>query len=300
MAPRSTWKGFLKLSLVSVPVKAFTASATAAEVRLNQLHKPCNNRVKYKKTCPEHGEISNDEIISGYEYSKGQYVVVDPDEIDKLRTKGDRSVTIDGFIAPDEIDPVFHAGKTYYLLPDGAVGQKPYALLHRGMDDQNVCAVARVVISGKEQLVLLRTLDKLIAMTVLVHNGKIKSADSFTDELVDAEIGDEEMKLTNTLIEASKIDEFEFEKYKDEYTEKLTKLIQMKVEGEEVVQVPDVEEPKIINIMEALKKSVAEVASGSSDAEAADSGEGEAKAGAKKKMAPSKKPKKSSGKKKIG
>jgi len=300
MAPRSTWKGFLKLSLVSVPVKAYTASATAAEVRLNQLHKDCHNRIKYKKTCPEHGEVGNDEIVSGYEYAKGQYVVIDPEEIDKLRTKSDRAVTIDGFVGPDEIDPIYHAGKTYYLLPDGAVGQKPYALLHRGMADQNVCAIARVVIAGKEQLVELRVLDKLIAMTVLSHKNRIKSADSFTDELVDAEIGAEEMKLANTLIEASKIEDFELDKYKDEYTEKLTKLIQLKVEGEEVVQVPDVEEPKIINIMEALKKSVAEVAGGTVGGATPDSGSEEEKEPAsKKKMAPSKKAKKS-GKKKIG
>jgi DNA end-binding protein Ku len=265
MAPRSTWKGFLKLSLVSVPVKAYTASATAAEVRLNQLHKDCHNRIKYKKTCPEHGEVGNDDIVSGYEYAKGQYVVIDPDEIDKLRTKSDRAVTIDGFVGPGEIDPIYHAGKTYYLLPDGAVGQKPYALLHRGMADQNVCAIARVVIAGKEQLVELRVLDKLIAMTVLSHKNRIKSADSFTDELVDAEIGAEEMKLANTLIQASKIED---------------------------------EEPKIINIMEALKKSVAEVAGGTVGSAAAGSKE-EKEPASKKKMAPSKKAKKS-GKKKIG
>ena len=87
MAARSSWKGFIKLSLVSVPVKAYTAHATSQEVRLNQLHEKCSNRIKYKKFCPEHGEVSQDEIVSGYEYSKGQYVVIDTDELEKLRNK---------------------------------------------------------------------------------------------------------------------------------------------------------------------------------------------------------------------
>src|SRR5687768_2250046 len=108
---RTSWKGFLKLSLVSVPVKAFTAHETGGEVHLNQLHKDCNNRIRYQKVCPEHGEVSADEIVSGYQYAKGHYVVVDPEEVDKLRTKADRAINIDGFVAEDVVDPVYHAGK---------------------------------------------------------------------------------------------------------------------------------------------------------------------------------------------
>src|SRR5947209_12151689 len=116
MAPRSTWKGFLRINLVSVPVKAYTATASGGgEVRLNQLHKECHSRINYKKTCPIHGEVPNDEIVSGYEYSKGQYVVVDTAELDKLRTEDDKAIKIDTFVAPDAVDPVYYTGKTYYL-----------------------------------------------------------------------------------------------------------------------------------------------------------------------------------------
>ena len=258
MALRSSWKGFIKLSLVSVPVRAFTANATGAEVRLNQLHAACNNRVQYKKVCPDHGELSTDEIVSGYEYANGQYVVIDVDELDKLRTKNDRSIHIQGFLPPDSLDPIYHAGKTYYLLPDGAVGQKPYALLREGMLSEGVSALAKVVISRREQLVLMRVIDGLLVLTVLNHQDKVKSGDAFKDELADEKVVEDELNLTKTLIAASRMRDFDYGAYKDEYVVRLTELIQKKVEGQEVVQVPDPEEPKIINLMDALKKSVAE------------------------------------------
>ena len=121
MAPRTSFKGFLKLSLVSVPVKAYTANNTSEEIRLNQLHTDCHSRVCYKKVCPEHGELKGTDIVSGYEYAKGQYVVVDLDELRKLRPESDHTIRIDGFVSPDAIDPVYWAGRTYHLLPDGAV-----------------------------------------------------------------------------------------------------------------------------------------------------------------------------------
>src|SRR5258705_541845 len=128
MALRTSWKGFLKLSLVSVPVKAYTATTSSGtEIRLNQLHADCNSRINYKKTCPLHGEVSGDQIVSGYEYSKGQYVIVDTDELEKLRTEDDKAITIDTFIKSGTLDPIYSTGKSYYLVPDGPVAQKPYA-----------------------------------------------------------------------------------------------------------------------------------------------------------------------------
>ena len=258
MAPRSNWKGFVQLSLVSVPVKAYTANETGAQIRLNQLHKECNNRIAYKKVCPEHGEVANDQIIRGYEHAKGKYVVIEDDELDKLRTKSDRCVNIEGFVAPEQVDPIYHAGRTYYLLPDGAVGQKPYRLLVRGMEQNGVNAVAQVVIAQREQLVLLRPLDGILAMTILNHQAKVKSSDTYRDEVADAECSAEELQLATTLIDASRIADFDYGTYTDRYVEKLSELIRLKVEGAEVVQTPDTEAPQIINLMEALKQSVAE------------------------------------------
>lgn len=279
MAPRTSWKGFLKLSLVSVPVKAYTANNTDEEVRLNQLHGECHGRVRYKKVCEAHGELKSEDIVSGYEYAKDQYVVIEEEELAKVRKQSDRSVAIDGFVAPEKIDPVYLAGKTYYLLPDGVAGNRPYALLVRGMVEANVVAVAQVVLSGREQLVMLRPQDGMLVMSVLNYPKKVRAATPYREELPDEKPSAGELALANTLIGASTLAEFDFQSYRDAYVENLTRLIQLKVEGREIVRAPDPEEPKILNLMEALKKSVAElgvrkmapsVKGGESDAAAAE------------------------------
>lgn len=283
---RTSWRGFLKLSLVSVPVKAFTVNETSGEVHLNQLHKACNSRIKYQKICPEHGELNSEQIVSGFEHKKGQYVVVDPEEVDKLRTKTDRAVSIDGFIDAGAVDGIYFAGKAHWLLPDGVAGERPYALLRQGMVKNNVVAIAQVVMSGREQLVMLRPHGNLIVMTGLHYPQRVRKGTELESELAEITLKPEEEALTNTLIAASKVADFKIDSYSDQYVTKLKKLIDMKVAGQEIVQAKDHEEPKILNLMDALKKSVAEAqarASGvplPSDAEPAAAAPG-------KKLAPS-------------
>src|SRR3954471_7359085 len=119
---RPSWSGSIRLSLVSVPVKGYTAQAAEASISLNQLHEECHSRIKYKKTCPIHGEVPNDEIVMGYQYEQDKYAIIDTDEINKLRSPADRAVTIDRFVSPDQIDPIYYSGQNYYLLPDGKQG----------------------------------------------------------------------------------------------------------------------------------------------------------------------------------
>ncbi len=266
MAAHASWKGFLKLSLVSVPVKAYTATASGNDITLHQLHAKTHTRIQYKKVAPEVGEVSNDEIVKGYEYDKGQYVIIDEEELDKLRTESDKAIRIDGFINPEQLSSIYAGGRTYYLTPDGAVGQKPYGLLMKGMQANGVCAIAQVVIAQKEQVVMVRPVDGILAMTVLIRSDEIKPVSAFKDEVTPGESTEAEISLTDTLIKASMIKEFDFSRYRDLYKEKLTKLIQLKIEGKEVVQVRDPEEPKIINLMEALKRSVAEAQAASAGA----------------------------------
>ncbi len=257
MAARSSWKGFLRLSLVSIPVKAYTATSSGGEIHLNQIHADCHSRIKYQKVCPLHGEVSNDAIVSGYEFAKSQFVVIDPDEMDKLRTESDKAIQIDAFIAPDALDSVYFNGRTYYLVPDGPVGQKPYALLHQGMKELNRQGVAQVVMHGKEQVVLLRPLGRLLAMTMLSFDSQVVKPTPFEEETPPQEMSPPEMDLVATLIKAQTPKKFDFSKYKDVYTEKLTELIEAKVQGKEIVSPPVQEEAQVINLMEALKQSVA-------------------------------------------
>ena len=290
VASRSSWKGFLRLSLVSIPVKAFTAHDTGEDVRLNQLHKDCHNRIRYQKVCPEHGEVPADQIVSGYEYAKDQYVVIDPGELAKLRSESDKTVGIEGFVKTEQIDPLYFAGRTYYLLPDGVAGTKPYALLHRGMVEADVVGVAQVVLFGREQLVCLRAIGNLLAMTVLTYAEKIKPVSDFDDELKEQKMSNEERALASTLIDASVLEDFDLKRWSDPYNGRLTKVIEMKVEGKEVVEVPHADEPKIINLMDALKRSVAQAqaqatgsrASGAGAGGGGDSGDGGGSGGGRK------------------
>lgn len=266
MPPRSSWKGFLKLSLVSIPVKAYTATSSSGEIRLNQLHKETMQRIRYQKVVDGGSDpVQAGDIVSGYEYAKGQYVVIDTDELDKLRTENDRSIHLDGFLSQEEIDPLHFSGKSYYLVPDGPVGQKPYLLLHRVMQDSGLVGLAKVVLSGREQLVMLRCMGPLLSFSVLLHDAKLKSVDAFRDEVVEMDVSEQELELTRTLVDATRIEDFDFGSYKDEYVEKLGELIRMKVEGEEVVQIQEVAEPQLLNFMEALKQSVDEARSSSGE-----------------------------------
>ena len=261
MASRSVWKGFIRFSLVTVPVKAYTATASGGGgISLNQLHKDCNSRIQYKKVCPTHGELTADQIVSGYEFSKGQYVVVDTDELEKLRTESDRAISIAAFLRRDAIDPRYLTGKSHYLLPDGPVGQRSYALLHRAMSEGDRYAFAQVVMHSREQLVVLRPLDEgMFVMSQLAYDTEVKKPNEFTDEVPRVELAPDELKLAKTLVESlANEDEFNLAEYEDKYTKNLTKLIEAKIAGQEVVAPPAEEAPRVINLMEALQRSLAE------------------------------------------
>lgn len=260
MAPRASWKGFLNLSLVSVPVKAYSANNSAGTIRLNQLHQDCHSRVKYKTSCPKCGDISRSDIVKGYEYSKDQYVVIDLDELEKLRAKDEnKAIRIDKFIDPEQVDPRFLSETTYFLLPDGAPGQKPYALLREALDRKYLACIARVVLHNKDQLVMVRPLENLLAMTVLRYQHELKTPAEFAEEIADTEISDDEYALAETLINEKTVDELDLGEYEDQYHLLLNELIEAKVEGKEIVSAPDLELAPVVNLMEALKASVKQV-----------------------------------------
>lgn len=262
MAARSVWKGFIRLSLVSIPVKAFTAtSSQSGEVRLNQLHAECKSRVKYQKVCPIHGELKAEDIVSGYEYSKDQYVVVDPSEIEKLRTEDSKALTIGEFIPQDAIDLAYFSGATHYLVPDGPVGARPYAVLIQGMLEEKKFAIAQVVWHGKEKVVLLRPFEGLLVMSGLYYDQEITKPSAFADEVPKVEIAPEELKLTKMLMGGVTSKKFDYAKYKDVYNTKLTELIEAKIAGKEIVAAPAPEQVGVINLMDALKQSLAKLES---------------------------------------
>jgi len=254
---RPSWSGSIRLSLVSVPVKCYTAlEAEKARISLNQLHEECHSRIRYKKTCPIHGEVSSDQIVMGYEYADDQYAIIDPKEVDLLRSEADRAVNIDKFVQPGEIDPIYYSGQTYYLLPDKN-GQKPYAVLQQAMAAENVVGIAQVVISNREQLVLLRPIGRLLALSVLHYDASIRPSAAFDDDLPEPDVTTQELKLAKTLIDVTRAKHADLEDYKNVYNDRLAALVEAKIAGEEIATPPAEDRgPPVINLMDALKASL--------------------------------------------
>jgi DNA end-binding protein Ku len=257
-SPRSTWKAFLKLSLVAIPVKAYTASNTSQDIHLHQLHDDCHSRIHYHKVCPQHGHIPNDQIVSGYEYAKGQYVVVCPEELEQLRTQADKAIQIEVFIPPGAFDPLYATGKRYYLAPDGPVGQKGYAVLYQAMQEEQRYAIAQAVLHGREQWVLLRPQEGLLVLEVLHYAQQVYQPETFRAEAPAVEVLPQELQLAKTLIGAASVSAVDWSRYPDRYTQKLSQVIEAKVAGQEIVA-PPASDVAVINLMEALKESVARV-----------------------------------------
>jgi DNA end-binding protein Ku len=260
---RASWKGNLTFGLVSFPVQAFNAfNREQSDIHFHQLHASCHRRIRYEKVCPEHGEVSNDEIVSGYEYAKGKYVEVEPDELDSLGTSRERSLTIDTFIDPDVIDPIYLDGRMYYLMPAGSGAEEPYSVMAGAMEREERYGIGHVVFFGKEQLAMVRSVDGVLQMSMLNYDEEIKSPHEMTDALKKPKRISRQVQLAQTLIRNWSTQDFDFTSYDDKYRKKVKDLLKAKVEGREVVTPGEEEEPAdIVNLLDALKQSVAQARS---------------------------------------
>jgi DNA end-binding protein Ku len=265
MAARSVWKGHVRFSLVTIPVKAFTGTATGGgRIHLNQLHgnlpndEECGARIRYMKYCPTHGEVPNNEIVSGYQVSKDQYVVIDTAEVDKLRPANERAIGIEAFLDEDAIEPRFYNGKTYYLVPDGMAGKRSYNLLVRLLNEEKKLAFAQGVFQNREQIMALRSRGRLLVANFLSYTDELKHPGEFEGEVPESDVPDKEMEIARTLVAQLTPEKFDLSEYKDRYEERLQKLIEAKVAGQEIVAAPEEEPAPVINLMEALQKSLQE------------------------------------------
>ena len=257
MSARPGWSGFLKFNLISVPVKGYNAAVSGGgKIGFHLLHANCHSRIQYKKFCPIHGEVDNDEIVSGYEVSKGKYAIVDKEERSGAKTEDDKTISVDSFVRPDSIDPVYFSGRTYYLVPDGKVGQQPYSVIMEAMREQERYAIARVVFAGRAQVAVVHVTGGVLAMTLLAYESELKKPAAFEDEIAETRATAEERKLARSLIEAATEEDFDLSKYKDEYTNKLAKLVEGKAKHSKKLVGTKEEEPAVINLMDALRKSL--------------------------------------------
>jgi DNA end-binding protein Ku len=254
MAARATWKGYLKVSLVNIPIKVFPATESGATISFNQLHEECRSRIQQKRWCSHcNREVPNSEIVKGYEFEKGQYVVLSEEDFDKVRTESTRVINLVQFADESSIDPMY-VDRTYYLAPDGKVAGDAFAVMRDGMKGK--VGVGKLALYGREYLVAVRPHGRGIVMHTLHHAAEIRSMDA-VDELgsVPTTVKPGEIKLAKQVIEMFEAP-LDLQDYKDEYREGLQAIIDAKIAGQEVVA-PAVEEaPKVVNLMEALRKSL--------------------------------------------
>ena len=248
----TVWKGHLTFGLVSFPVKVFTA-ARSESVSFNQLHKTDNSRIKQVIYCAaEDKPIPRDEIVKGYQYEKDRYVVLEDEEIKKAAPASSRVMELQEFVKSQEVDPVF-LESSYYLAPDDA-GEKPYALLLEALRRSGYVGLAKVTMHNREHVVILRPGKQGILMHTMYYADEVRQAEEFrTDTSL---VKDKELELAMSLVE-SLAASFEPGKYKDTYRDHLQTVIQAKLNGEEVVEVAAPPMAKVIDIMEALKQSLA-------------------------------------------
>jgi DNA end-binding protein Ku len=254
MAARATWKGYLKVSLVNIPIKVFPATESGATISFNQLHAECQSRIQQKRWCSHcNREVPNSEIVKGYEFEKGQYVVLSEEDFDKVRTESTRVINLVQFADESSIDPMY-VDRTYYLAPDGNVAGDAFAVMRDGMKGK--VGVGKLALYGREYLVAVRPHGRGIVMHTLHHAAEIRSMDA-VEELgsVPATVKPNEIKLAKQVIEMFEAP-LDLQDYKDEYREGLQAIIDAKIAGQELVA-PAVEEaPKVVNLMEALRKSL--------------------------------------------
>ena len=256
-ASRASWRGALQFGLVTFPVEAFNAHETSEDhVAFHQLHRECHSRIRYQKVCPIHGEVDPQEIVSGYEYSKGRYVEVEPDELDALRTSGERSLTLDAFVDPADVDVVQFDGRNYFLSPAGDAAREPYTIFLKALQASGQWGVGQVVWSGREQLAVVRPYDDVLHMAMLNYVREIRDPAATVGALLNLRASDKKVRLAEQLIEAWTEDSFDLSDYKDTYQAKVREIIDDKVAGKETVVPEEEEEPEVINLMDALRKSL--------------------------------------------
>jgi DNA end-binding protein Ku len=254
---RPSWSGLLRLSLVAVPVKAYAAVRTTSATHFNQLHAACGQRIRYDKRCPRHGPVDLSAIVRGYQYAPDQYVIVEPEELDQLRPAKDKALVLEQFVAVQDVDPVFFAGRSLFLLPDGVAARHPYGVLAAAMRQAGKAALGRVVLSEQRQLVLVRPVGRVLAVDVLHYPAQVRSATAWQAELPDSTAVAEELRLARQLMDTAS-SPLDWSRYRDTRAAELAALVAAKV-AKQPPPAPAEEPAETLQLLEALKRSVATV-----------------------------------------
>jgi DNA end-binding protein Ku len=255
MAVRATWKGALKVSLVNIPIRVFPATESAASLSFNQLHAECQTRIQQKRWCPKcEREVPLTEVVKGYEFAKGRYVVMEEEDFAKVSVPSTRVISLEQFTDETAIDPMY-VDRAYFLAPDGQVAADAYAVMREGM--RGKVGIGKVALYGREYLVAIKPQQHGLVMYTLHHAAEIRTIDQIEDlETVPRTVKPTELKLAKQVVEMFD-GELNLKDYKDEYKEELRKIIDARIAGEEYVAQEVEEAPSnVVDLMAALKKSL--------------------------------------------
>ena len=250
---RSIWKGYIRFSLVTIPIRIYNAVNTEESIRFNQLHKEDNGAVGYDKKCKKCGKVlSTEEICKGFQFQPEQYVIVTPDDLEKIKLKSTKVIDIEGFIDASEVSPSLYESP-YFAGPDGPVAAKAYSLLGEALKASGKVGVGKVVLRDREETVMISSLDGGLVLYKLRNPSELRKM-SDVPQIEKKEINKDELKLSVSLVEtmSSALNEIDLT---DRYKDALRELIEAKVAGREVV-VSQEEEKPVVDIMAALKQSI--------------------------------------------
>ena len=260
MAARAYWQGQIRLALVSIPVEVYSATKSGAQISFNQIHEPSGKRIRYEKVVEGIGPIDRDEIVKGYQISKGNYVLLDEDEIDAVKIESKKTLELVQFVDAGEID-VFYFEKPYYVVPADDLAEEAFIVLRDALKQTNKVAIGQLAMRGRENLVSLKPCGKGIVLETLRYEDEVRKAQSYFKEIPDSKPAKEMLDLAKALID-QKTGPFDAGEFHDRYVEALERLIEKKAKAKGKKILEDVEEPEtargsnVIDLMAALKKSV--------------------------------------------
>jgi DNA end-binding protein Ku len=251
---RTLWRGAISFGLVSIPIRVYTATEEKT-LKFNQLHEKDHGRIKYKRVCATDGEeVPYDEIVKGFEYEKDQYVVFTDEDFDKVQIESSQAIVIEKFVDAKDVDQIY-LDSPYYVAPDGAVAEETFRVIQHAMQEKRKVALSRVVLSNRERLIALTCRDKGLMMMTLRTADEVRDSEDYFTDIKEEEPEQEMLELAERLIE-QKSGKFDPSEFKDRYQEAVIEMVKAKVKGQEPVLAKAPERGKVINLMDALKRSL--------------------------------------------
>ena len=253
-AARPYWTGFLKLSLVTIAVRLYTAATEKERIRFHMIHEPTGERVRQQLVVPGTGPVERDEVVKGYEYEKGHYVTVEPDDLKRLRLETTDTIDIKEFV--DEVAPIY-LDAPYYLVPDGSVAEEGYRVIREALRDAGKIAIGQVVVGGHERIVAIRPLDTGLLVNSLRYEDEVRKPEDFFGTIAADAVDEDELAMMQQIIKR-KTRKFDPSEFHDHYQAAVRELIEKKLEGKLPEKAPERKPAQVINLMDALKRSLAQ------------------------------------------